>query len=76
MKANHVKILVIILLSSAFSLNAQNNTHTEIPLKKNAISFSILGVTPALGLVYERIISKKVSTELGVGFLSLGAGIK
>jgi hypothetical protein len=77
MRGNQIcLILAIILLSSVSKSSAQQNEMADIPIKKNAISFSILGSTPALGFVYERIISEKISAELGVGFLSLGAGVK
>lgn len=77
MKVNHIKlILAIILLSSASKVFSQENERAEIPLKKNAISISILGATPALGVVYERVVSKKISAELGLGFVSVGAGMK
>jgi hypothetical protein len=45
-------------------------------LKKNAISFTILGPTPIIGITYERILASRLSMELGAGLPSIGLGIK
>lgn len=43
---------------------------------KNAISFNFLGPTPIAGVTYERLLSKNIGIELGIGFPSFGAGLK
>ncbi len=45
-------------------------------LKKNGISANLFGTSPFLGLTYERLLSKYFSLEAGVGYVSLGGGIK
>ena len=69
-------ILIITLISSHSKYFSQDLKNSETPLKKNAISLSVLGVTPLIGFSYGRILSEKISAEIGVGFISLGAGIK
>lgn len=71
-----ILILIIILFSSYSITLSQDIKNSEAPLKKNAISFSVLGVTPAIGFVYEHLISEKISAEIGIGFVSLGVGVK
>jgi len=68
-------ISILILLSSPFSYG-QEAPAENTSVRKNAISFNILGVTPLVGITYERVLSKKLSIELGVGFPSIGGGIK
>jgi len=50
------------------------NGFTE--LKKNGISANLFGTSPFFGLTYERLLSKYFSLEAGIGFASLGGGIK
>jgi len=45
-------------------------------IRKNAISFNLLGTTPVIGLTYKRIVSNHVSLEVGVGLPSIGIGAK
>lgn len=45
-------------------------------LKKNGISINLFGTSPFLGVTYERLLSKYISLEAGVGLVSIGAGIK
>lgn len=71
-----ILILITILFSSYSNTFSQDFKSSETLLKENAISFSALGVTPAIGVVYERLLSEKISAEIGIGFVSLGAGIK
>lgn len=75
MKVTLEKLILLTILLLFYSKTFSQNNDFEIPIRKNAISFSILGITPAIGFVYERVLSNNVSAELGVGFASLGAGI-
>ncbi|WP_367756442.1 hypothetical protein [Flavobacterium sp. WC2430] len=69
-------ILIILVLLSSATVFSQENKNDFGGLKKNAISFTILGTTPVIGLTYERIISNYVSLEIGVGLPSVGIGAK
>ena len=71
-----LKTLVLAVSIIGFSSNAFAQEGESLPLKKNAISFSIIGATPAIGFVYEGLVSDNLSLELGVGWLSVGAGAK
>jgi len=72
-----VKIVLIFTLTAISSLlYSQETNQITQSLKKNAISFNLLGTTPFLGATYERIVSKKFVYEVGLGIPSIGAGIK
>ncbi len=43
---------------------------------KNAISVSFFGPTPVLGITYERILTRILAIEVGIGFPSAGLGLK
>jgi len=45
-------------------------------MRRNAISFNIIGTTPIVGITYDRIVSENMSIEVGVGIPSIGAGFK
>lgn len=66
-------IILIVICSKSYS---HEKISHENPLKKNITSISLLGVTPVLGFSYERLFTQKFSMEIGVGFLSLGLGMK
>lgn len=71
---NFLLILSLILISSV--VNAQESKLDFDSMRKNAISFNILGATPIIGITYERIVSKYISVEVGAGIPSYGAGFK
>jgi hypothetical protein len=68
--------LAILLFISTSDSYSQTDQSEQAPLKKNAISFSFLGSTPAIGFVYERVLSNKLTGEIGLGVVSAGAGVK
>lgn len=43
--------------------------------RKNAVSFGLFGTSPIVGISYERLLTKVISAEVGVGLLGLGAGV-
>ncbi len=45
-------------------------------MKRNIVSFNVLGTTPIWGITFERIIAKKTIIEAGVGLGGIGAGVK
>ena len=67
-------ILSLVFLSSF--VYAQETNSDFDSMRKNAISFNILGATPIIGITYERIVSKNISLEVGAGIPSVGAGFK
>mgnify|MGYP003132145782 CR=1 FL=1 len=68
--------LTLILVFMSFFVNGQETTSDFDSMRKNAISFNILGATPIIGITYERIVSKNISVEVGGGIPSVGAGFK
>ncbi len=68
--------LTLILVFMSFFVNGQETTSDFDSMRKNAISFNILGATPIIGITYERIVSKNISVEVGGGIPSFGAGFK
>ena len=70
-----VIFIISVILCSA-TVFSQENKDDFGGVRKNAISFNFLGTTPAIGLTYERIVSKHVSLEVGVGIPSIGIGAK
>lgn len=54
----------------------KGNKNNFAELKKNGISVNLLGTSPLFGITYERLLSKYISLEAGIGLASLGAGIK
>lgn len=73
-KNNFLLIFAFFLIS--FSSIAQERTSSIEEMRRNAISFNFLGSTPLLGITYDRIVSEKVSIEIGAGIPSVGAGFK
>ncbi|UQD55653.1 hypothetical protein [Flavobacterium sp. K5-23] len=73
MRRIYFVISTLLLSSAAFS---QGNSANGGDIKKNAVSFSILGTTPIVGLTYERILSNHLSIEAGIGLPSFGLGVK
>lgn len=74
MKNKCLILICILFLSSTVYSQEINNEPGEI--RKNAISFNVLGTTPVLGITYERIVSEKISLEIGLGLPSIGVGMK
>ena len=48
---------------------------TAQKLDKNVISGNILGSSSIAGITYERLLSKHIIIELGIGMVGVGAGI-
>jgi len=74
MKNKYLILIFILFLSS--TIYSQEIKHETGEIRKNAISFNILGTTPVLGITYERIVSDKISLEIGLGIPSIGVGMK
>jgi len=70
-----VMVLIIIIVSTSFAYS-QDTLSTSNPIKKNALSFSYFGTSGIMGISYDRIISKRVSVEVGAGIVGIGAGFK
>lgn len=68
--------LILVLLLVSFLGNAQETNSNMDGMRKNAISFNILGTTPVIGITYDRIVSENMSIEIGAGVPSIGAGFK
>jgi hypothetical protein len=68
------KIICCVFFSvSSLVVFCQNNG--ELPIRKNAFSLNIAGITPLVGFSYERLIKQKVCLETGLGLFSYGFGI-
>ena len=72
-KKHALTLLLLFLVLAGLNQNALNDIEG---LRKNAISFSILGPTPIFGITYERILARKLSLEIGVGLPGAGLGFK
>ncbi len=69
-------ILTLVLITSTSLIYCQKSLNEIEGLRKNAISFNFFGTTPVIGITYERLIIGNFSAEIGVGFPSLGLGVK
>jgi hypothetical protein len=72
-----LKLLILILffgkqLSAQDSINS-NNYYRR--LKPNALNINYLGVSPLVGISYERLIKRKFCIEAGVGLFGVGMGL-
>lgn len=47
----------------------------ESNIKKNSISFNILGTSSYAGISYERLFFQRMKLELGIGIVGVGVGI-
>ncbi|TDD99478.1 hypothetical protein [Flavobacterium cellulosilyticum] len=70
-----ITFISTIFLCSTLAFSQSNKEGIE-GMKKNAISFNLLGTTPVIGITYERIVSQYMSLELGVGIPGVGVGVK
>jgi hypothetical protein len=84
MKTNRILFAIVATLISIISYS--QNTSPSFPGKANAknpdrfrnnsLSYNLSGTTQYLGISYDRIFSKRLSVELGLGVLSVGVGVK
>ena len=74
MKNKYLILICILFLSSTIYSQEIKNETNEI--RKNAISLNLLGTTPIMGITYERIVSDKISFEIGLGIPGIGVGMK
>jgi hypothetical protein len=74
MKNQYLILICFLFLSSTIYSQEIKNETNEI--RKNAISFNIAGTTPIIGITYERIVSDKISLEIGLGIPGIGVGMK
>ena len=75
MTKNYV-LLIFSILFISFSSIAQETKSGIEGMRRNAISFNILGTTPIVGITYDRVVSEYFSIEIGAGIPSVGAGFK
>jgi len=68
-------IFCICLFFLTMQLNAQDGSNHFSELEKNSISGNIFGTSSIAGITYERIISKNIILEAGVGLIGIGAGV-
>ena len=69
-------IIIAIVVLKSISGFSQDTTDPKVPLKKNAISFNLLGTIAVYGVLYERVLSNKISAEAGIGIVGGGIGLK
>lgn len=63
-------------ISKRFGLNIEDFKILEKTSKKNIISLSFFGMTPFVGVTYERLLTPFLGFDVGLGLPSIGAGIK
>lgn len=83
MKLKKLLFTLIILFFTAIgysqttaSFSNKNDSKNPDRFRKNSVSYNIHGTTQFLGVSYERIVSKSISVEAGIGVLSFGVGFK
>ena len=59
-----------------FSVDYEKIKNTEKTSKRNIISGSLFGMTPLIGITYERLLTTFLGVDIGIGLPSLGAGFK
>jgi len=59
-----------------FSIDYEKIKNTEKTSKRNIISASVFGMTPLIGVVYERLLTPFLGVDIGIGIPSVGAGLK
>lgn len=69
-------ILLMLLFGFFIFCRLQESADPMNELKKNAISFNIFGTTPWIGVTYERLLTKNLTVEAGLGVPSIGIGFK
>lgn len=69
-------IITSCLTNFLFGQETKIDKANFIESKRNAISLSLLGVTPIIGFTYERIIKTQTTFEIGVGLVSAGLGFR
>ena len=68
-------IIVLILLCSSNVLS-QTLIDKSDSIRMNSISINLFGASPLIGISYERLLTKKISIELGIGLPNMGVGTK
>jgi hypothetical protein len=72
-----IKIAIFLILFAPGMLNAQVEQPITNPIKAHSISLKLFGApTWPLGFSYGQMISDRLSMEMGVGIMSLGAGFE
>ncbi|MFT4983541.1 MAG: hypothetical protein ACI9Q9_000578 [Flavobacterium sp.] len=69
-------IFVVVVCLCSINMFSQENKNAFDGIRKNGVSFNFLGITPVIGITYERVLSHYMSLELGVGTNSAGLGVK
>ena len=64
-------LTIISVISCAQEIEVMNN-----PVKKNSISYSVLGTSGIAGISYERFVSSRICAEIGAGLVGVGLGAK
>ena len=59
-----------------FSVDYKVIKDSKKTLKKNILSGSLFGMTPLIGIVYERLLSPYLGVDIGIGLPSAGMGFK
>lgn len=73
---NHLLRQLIIIIFLIFCTQGVHSQETDLSVKKNAVSFSVMGINPLAGFTYERSLSNYLIAELGIGYVSGGVGFK
>jgi len=69
-------VFVVAVFFCSTIMFSQENKNDFDGIRKNGISFNFLGITPIIGITYERVLSQYMSLELGIGSNSAGLGVK
>ena len=61
---------------SSMIFYCQENINGLDGIRKNAVSINFLGTTGVIGITYERVLSKILTAEVGIGYPGIGLGVK
>jgi hypothetical protein len=70
-------LVFIVVLMIFLTFNACSRSDLRrINIEEKCHFFLLLGSTPAIGFMYERVLSNKLTGQIDLGVVSLGAGVK
>lgn len=73
---DQLEAMIGLKVGHRFSVDYEKIKNTEKTSKKNILSGSLFGMTPLIGITYERLLAPFLGIDLGVGLPSVGAGFK
>lgn len=73
---NNIYVITILILLWSSNILSQTLINKSDSIRLNSISINLLGTSPFFGISYERLLTKKIGIELGIGLPNMGVGTK